>query len=243
MAEPPRIPIILTGTIVPPMAGKVKMAAVNPQIRRSEYLASIAYYRQFAPVYFIENSSYPLLQDPDFAPQPDFFPRQFPISEHPERGKGYQEFEMLDRWLEQEENPPPVWMKISGRYRIQNAAELLAAYSTSTPPPLVIDQSPLKRFARTYLFLATTAYYQKRVRGVYTRCDDTKGKWIERVLFRALREDPDRSFELFRIYPVVEAIQGTTGKRLSKSAFGLALRNKLRAFNLKVDRRYLRFSR
>ncbi|MCY7369077.1 MAG: hypothetical protein LH474_13100, partial [Chamaesiphon sp.] len=55
------IPIILTGTIIPNT--NVRLQHINPEQRRKEYLDCINYYRNFAPVYFLENSSYPVEED------------------------------------------------------------------------------------------------------------------------------------------------------------------------------------
>jgi hypothetical protein len=44
----------------------------------------------------LENSTHALESDPAFQPADGFHVRHFPPSAHPERGKGFQEFEMLD---------------------------------------------------------------------------------------------------------------------------------------------------
>ena len=90
--------IVLTGTIVP---NSNFTTYTNPQVRRAEYLAAIHYYSGFAPVYFLENSAYDLASDPEFISSEDVAIRKFPVSKFAERGKGFQEFEMLDAWLNQ----------------------------------------------------------------------------------------------------------------------------------------------
>ncbi|HEX5398089.1 MAG TPA: hypothetical protein VFY06_03470, partial [Verrucomicrobiae bacterium] len=102
-STPDELPIVLTATIIPNAPGAV---AVDPQTRLAEYLRVAQFCRQFAPVFFLENSSYPLERHPEFAESPRFRVRRFPPSASPERGKGFQEFEMLDAWLASEPQPP-----------------------------------------------------------------------------------------------------------------------------------------
>ena len=58
------IPIVLTATIQPNVTGA---AAANPATRLAEYLAVVEFCQQFAPVFFLENSGYPLERHPQFA--------------------------------------------------------------------------------------------------------------------------------------------------------------------------------
>ena len=236
------IPIVLTGTIIPNGISGVCITC-DPAQRRAEYLENIGFYRKIAPVYFLENSSYPIETDPDFQESPDFFVRRLPHSDAPQRGKGYQEFEMMDRWLQAERNPPSRWLKISGRYRVRNTDALLSTYALRRPTGMIIDQSIRSSFARTFVFLVTTDYYQRHVRGLYEHCDDDKGDWIERVLYRALRDDPARDYEFFGTQPDVTAIQGSTGAKIGYTPISLLVRHMFRRANRLFDRRYLRYVR
>ena len=114
---PNDLAIVLTGTIVPSAPFTVHN---DPRIRRREYLEAIRFYSEFAPVYFLENSPYPLGDDAEFNQFPNVRLRQRPLSTKPERGKGYQEFEMIDGWLLNEPQPPRRWVKITGRYLYRN---------------------------------------------------------------------------------------------------------------------------
>src|SRR5215469_10598384 len=93
------IPVVLTATIKPNVTGA---AAMNPETRLAEYRQVMQFCKQFAPVYFLENSTYPLESQPDFANSDRLRVRRFTPSKNPERGKGFQEFEMLDAWLASE---------------------------------------------------------------------------------------------------------------------------------------------
>src|ERR1043165_2179358 len=116
------IAIILTGAIiVSPGSTAVEDAA----LRRRQYLASVRFYVQFAPVYFLENSGYDLLADADFASVPGLHLRQIAAQESEHRGKGYREFHALDMWYGDEPRPPARILKITGRYLVANIADIL----------------------------------------------------------------------------------------------------------------------
>jgi hypothetical protein len=96
------IPIVLTATVIP---NGVTAAANNPEKRLEEYLAALNFYLSFAPVFFLENSAYPLETHPEFRQTDRLQVRRFKPSADPGRGKGYQEFEMLDAWMSSEVKP------------------------------------------------------------------------------------------------------------------------------------------
>ena len=52
-----QIPIVLTATVIP---NGVTAAASDPEKRLREYMAAVAFYLDFASVFFLENSAYPL---------------------------------------------------------------------------------------------------------------------------------------------------------------------------------------
>jgi hypothetical protein len=113
LSDPHNLSIVLTGTIIPNTT--LHTQYVDPEARRQDYLNAIHFYRNFAPVYFLENSSYDLKGDRAFQAIPKVTVHQFNASS-PARGKGFQEFEMLDQWIAIEPNLPKRWVKITGRY-------------------------------------------------------------------------------------------------------------------------------
>lgn len=117
------IPIVLTGTIIPNT--NIRMKHLDAEKRRKEYLNCINYYRNFAPVYFLENSSYPVEEDLEFTSIPNVEIRKFPVSSFPEKGRGFQEFEMIDSFIKNEKNIPNKFLKITGRYFYTNIKDIL----------------------------------------------------------------------------------------------------------------------
>ena len=113
------MPIVLTGTIIP---DAIKTVHRNWKVRRNEYLGAIRYYKKFSKVYFIENSHYDISHDGEFSSNERFQCFKFGASEEFERGKGYQEFQMLDEFVKAglEENS---FIKVTGRYIYKNFAE------------------------------------------------------------------------------------------------------------------------
>jgi hypothetical protein len=228
--------IVLTGTIVP----NAPFTAHNdPKIRRQEYLTAINFYRQFAPVYFLENSAYALESDGEFNQFPNVMIRHQPASTSPERGKGYQEFEMLDGWLCSEPHPPRRWMKITGRYLYPNIPMLLSDCRGEQSFRIVIDQCLRSRKARGYLFCVETEFYQKYLAGAYRDCDDASGEWIEYVLYRCLSKAPASQVRLFAEEPQLSAISGSTGGNLETPLMKFAMKKMLRRINYLFDKRRL----
>jgi hypothetical protein len=227
------IPVVLTATITPNVPGQV---AANPERRLAEYRRTLQFCQQFAPVYFLENSGYPLERHPEFAESPRLRVRRFAPSANPARGKGYQEFEMLDAWLAGEPEPPPRWLKISGRYHLCNLAEILQECRADPRSAMVIDQLRHLEFARTYLFCVDTAFYRQHLRGLYQQCDDPAGNWIERVLFRELKKAP--AVRLFRTQPHLAVTDGTSGRAFPSGRGQWLGKQWLRGLNRLWDRKY-----
>lgn len=233
------IAIVLTGTIVP----NAPFTAYNdPQVRRREYLEALKFYSQFAPVYFLENSTYPLADDAEFNQLSNVMIRQRPVSALPERGKGYQEFEMIDGWLMNEAPPPSRWIKITGRYLYRNFAALLADCRREQTARIIIDQCPRSQKARSYLFCIETEFYREHIAGAYRECDDPSGNWIEYVLFRRLANlsaSRMRQMRLFAAEPQLQAISGSTGGNLETPPLKFAAKQVLRRINYLFDQRML----
>lgn len=231
--------IVLTATIIPNAAFTVH---ADPAVRRREYLEAIRFYRQFAPVYFIENSAYRLIDDPDFREADGLMVRKQPVSTARERGKGYQEFEMLDAWLASEPAPPRRWIKITGRYLYLNFGALLADCRQSAAR-MIIDQCPRSGKARGYLFCVETEFYRERLTGIFRECDDEAGEWVEHALYRRLAGLPASDVRLFAEEPRLQAISGSTGESISATPLKFAAKRMLRRVNRVFDQQYLWYTR
>lgn len=233
------IAIVLTGTVIPNAPSSLH---ADPEVRRKEYLRALHYYSQFAPVYFLENSSYSLTDDFDFLQMKNVNIVKLPLSSTPEKGKGYQEFEMLDRWIVSAPSPPNRWIKITGRYIYRNIEDLLQACSKNHAE-LIIDQCCRTEMARSYLFCVNTEFYLRYFFSVFRLCDDRKGEWIEKVLFRRIREVPQNTFRLFPLEPDLTGISGSTGGSLEVPRLKYKVKKHLRAINQLLDRQYLWYAR
>lgn len=234
------LPIVLTGTVLPSVAGP---ASGDVATRLAEYLRAIEFYLQYAPVIFLENSTYPLERQAQLWASPGLHVRRFAPSLDPARGKGYQEFEMLDAWLASDPQPPARWLKVTGRYRVLNIATILAECRRDSHTALLIDQVPRASVARTYLFCVQTELYRRRMAGLYRRCDDRAGDWIERVVFRELRGASTTEARFFRTQPRIAAVAGSSGAAFPTGRVQWLFKQVLRRANLLFDRQYLWYAK
>jgi hypothetical protein len=237
---PDELPIVLTATVVPNVTGA---AAADPETRLAEYRQVLQFCQQFAPVFFLENSSYPLERHPEFTGSPRLQVRRFAPSGTPERGKGFQEFEMLDAWLASEPQPPARWLKLTGRYHLLNLAAMLAECRREKKSPLLIDQVCRRRLARTSLFCVSTEFYLTRLRNLYRQCDDRTGDYIENVLFRELAKPTACQVRVFKTQPHLRAQAGSSGMAYPSGNFQWFIKQCLRRINRLVDERRLHYSR
>jgi hypothetical protein len=234
------IPIVLTATVIP---NGITAASIHPETRLAEYVAALKFYLSFAPVVFLENSRYPLEQYPEFRQNPRLRLCRFDPSANPERGKGYQEFEMIDAWLASTVPLPARWLKITGRYQLKNIGTILDECRRNPRAGLIIDQVPRAGMARTYSFCVDTDFYRERIGGLYRQCDDRTGNWIERILFRELKKASADEVRLFATQPRIAAIAGSSGAAFPTGRSQWLVKQTLRSVNRLVDRRYLWYTR
>lgn len=211
--------VVLTGTIVP---NAIFVAHGDFRERRDEYLQAIEYYRRFAPVYFLENSSYDIFADKDFFKYENVMVRKFPLSEHFDKGKGYQEFEMIDRWVCSEKSIPSRWIKVTGRYIFSNFEDIYSDCLGSSDHIIIEQRIPPAKIARTDLFCVSTSFYCDTFLGLYRGCDDSKGRWIEHLVREKLQHVG--GFRTFRIMPLGQGVSGSTG-----AVFSAGLRKRLKS--------------
>lgn len=230
-----KVSIVLTGTIVPNTVLFSKY--LDPQVRRKEYLTAIHFYRNFGTVYFLENSSYPLEEDNEFCSIPNVIIRKFPISNFPDRGKGFQEFEMLDAWINSEIDIPPKWIKVTGRYLYKNFQKILDECFTRNQS-IIINQYKFAKRADVALFCTTTDFYQNHIIDMYQKCDDSKDIIVENVMNATLSKIDKISLTRFKVYLKCIAISGSTGKIIS-NIFLDAVNASISSCTYLLDRRYI----
>jgi hypothetical protein len=189
--------IIITGTVIP----NVKIfESETPQIRRKQYLDVLLYYqKKFSePIYFLENSTYDFSNDDDFN---RLFDRnvqliKFPLSDKIFEGKGYQEFQMIDQFIQKTTSDFSSFVKITGRYKFHNIIYLIDIPCNG----LVIDIYRRQKWAVTNIFYSTYDFYQKYLLNIYSEVNDSKGQAIERRIYKKISRDD--LWEFIKIFPV-----------------------------------------
>lgn len=231
--------IVLTGTIIP---NSTMVVISDPTIRRNEYLKAINFYRQFAHVFFLENSSYPLMSDAEFTAIPNLSIRKFAPSKFFERGKGFQEFEMLDKWIESETTLPQKWLKITGRYIYYDIDKILNDCNSNQESKIIIDQHIFFKRAQTAIFCVNTDYYKQNIYGIYHLCDDRTGEWVERVLYRKLMTLKNSDFQIFSFHPSFAGTSGSTGQSYKNKTWIHSIKLAARKINFLIDKKYIWYS-
>ena len=201
------IPIVLTGTITP---RAIYTVHADPQQRRREYRDAIAWYAQFAPVHFLENSGFRFASDPEFSGIADVTYFEHPPSGQFDKGKGFQEFEMLDAWVAAAAPLPARFLKITGRYIVTNIGAVLADCAADAAADALLERKLWPAHsARTDVACFDSAFYKAHIAGAYLRCDDSAGMYIENVLRRQLDDEP--RIRVFRHFPVKTGTNGSKG--------------------------------
>jgi len=207
------IPIVLTGTIIP---NSIKVVHRDWKKRRSEYLDAIKYYRKFSKVYFLENSRYDLSHDREFSNDERFGCFKFEASEKFDKGKGYQEFQMLDQFVKHGLSEDS-FVKVTGRYIYENFDQIFSLIvRESRKYGLIIDAFCRRKIALTSLFYVTKHVYSEQFQNCYLEMDDSKDIWAEHVFYRRLGNV--RSYTFFPTTPILNAISGSTGSRTKVNA-------------------------
>lgn len=234
------LPIVITGTIIP-QASFVQIA--DWQVRRQQYLEALRYFCERGyQVFFLENSAYDLDADPDFD-MPHLTTLKLRDDEpggH-QRGKGYQEFKMLDRFLASE-LAPRRFIKLSGRRTLHQIIYFQHRYRT--PGKQWFDLWQNDGFADTTFFCCDLDFYDRHLRNLYTQANDTTGHIIEKVVYAALHELSDIYFH--PLTPLFTGQHGTSGNTLKgKYHFPTEMRRKLRSIlgKHKLDKRILDWPR
>ncbi len=204
------IPIVLTGTIIP---NSIIVTHSNWKIRRREYLDAITYYKKFSKVYFLENSHYDLSHDDKFSNDENFQCFKFKPSKEFERGKGYQEFQMLDEFVKHKLNED-CFMKVTGRYIYKNFGDLFSfCLRSKCKYDLIIDAVMRRKRACTSLFYVKRSIYLQGLQCSYLEMDDSRGVWAEHIIYKVLQNID--SYIYFPELPILNSISGSTGVKIT----------------------------
>ena len=224
------IPILLTATIIP---NSVYTEYLDINKRKKDYINSINYYKKFSTVYFIENSGYSISDDIDF-------PRDINIiyitifnnnSGDWERGKGYQEFRMIDEFVNTflKEN---TFIKITGRYIFNNFDILYKQIIKSKKINLnivLIDLYEKLGKCNSQIFYISKKNYLKYINGCYLDMNDSEGIWAEHVIYNRIKGMD--SYYRFDRLPITKVISGSSAKKYRINLLRIILSNLIRSLS------------
>ncbi len=228
-----QISLCLTGTIVP---ASDMVHRRDVALRVSDYKTALEFYLNSTPypVVFAENSEYDIEGDADLRPLLDH-PRlrvmRVPPHRDTSRGKGFQEFHMLDQVVGSGALGER-FAKITGRYIVENATAILS----KSLKPLHIDLHRKMRVALTGFFLIDTALYRSFVQGAYAEANDAAGRYIEHVLYDRITARPELyvQTDLLPANPRYVGVPGSHGGSLNRHPVKMWLRARERALNRRL---------
>lgn len=217
--------ILVTATVFP---NSIQTVVTNWEHRVSEYLNNLEFYTDLfpnEPIYLVENSGYNFNEDKRFdqlLQKNSISIISLPKSKYFSKGKGYQEFEMIDAVIPQLELKYNQFIKLTGRYKINNIVKLV-----DTPPEgIIIDQYKPIHTALTNVFYCDMKFYRKFLFGKYKLADDSIGRIIEFIVYEQLQQVPDqRKIQLFKEQLKLEGISGSYGEALDKNPIKEWVRN------------------
>lgn len=217
--------ILLTGTIIP---NSIYTSYNDPLVRLKEYLSAIKFYKeQFKndDIYFLENSEFDLDQNSDYLKLKQEIPFEVirsPKSEKFNEGKGYQEFEMVDKAIDLLKAKYHSFIKITGRYLVSNAF----AITDFECKGLVIDLNKREKKALTYFMYFTSEFYTHYLKGEYKNVNDNGGVFIEHVIYKKIIQNNLLSYcQLFHRTPLLTGITGSYGFAIKRNKFRVLIRN------------------
>lgn len=215
--------ILFTATVEPSVSEVVKS---DPQERLNEYLDSLAFYAEKTelPIYVLENSGYPLELDVRFCELKARYKIQL-LELKPEsnqsRGKGYQEFAMIDKAIGILGNRLKRFAKVTGRYKVLNFQRLVTGRK-----PLQMDLHKRKKIGITSFFVVDTSFYRKHLMGCFREVHDGEERYIEHVVYDTIiRRELQHDVEMFRENPELVGTSGSYGGPLHRHPMKMALRN------------------
>jgi hypothetical protein len=220
-----RICLLFTGTVIP---NSNFVAHADPVVRLKEYSDNLAFYASLlpgTPIYFLENSAYDFSANAEFQKLlagKNITLLKFPVSDKFSQGKGYQEFEMLDKAIESLRTKYDAFVKVTGRYRVHNLRGLL----TSIRSNFVADSHRKPQVTLTNVFYTTAEFYLANLKGLYTQVDDSKGIFIEKLVYQQLqRKKLFSETNMFRVNPVITGTSGSYGGTLNRNKIKMKIRN------------------
>ena len=220
--------LIITATIDP---NSNFVSQSNLKERRNEYLEALKYYVNIfkGDIYFAENSNYDFEEDKEFKVLFELnhvFSLAFSKSPEIEKGKGYQEFAVLDAIVLKLEKQYDEFIKVSGRYVTANFEKLIQ----QTNKGIIIDRHQKKKIAITSFFRCKMNFYQSHLTSCYQKVNDGKGVFIEHIVYDKLNNLDINLMNLFFENPIYKGVSGSYGGDLNRHHLKMKIRNIERKF-------------
>lgn len=221
--------LCLTGTIAP----HADHVAITDAAERLEaYKKAISFYLDETgfQIAFLENSDFDLSGDVHFNRWLDherFSVHRYPHHPDTSRGKGFQEFFMLDRFV-REDLSTPMMLKVTGRYLVRNIMQL----ASGIQGPLTIDMHRKLRVAITSVFAVERNTYLDYLADAYLEACDAEGRYIEHVIYQKVASsDLAERTQLLPHNPLLEGVSGSYGGSLQRNKYKMMLRSVERSLN------------
>ena len=216
--------LLITGTVIP---NSNYVSITNVDERLKEYYEALKYYSENfknEPIYFLENSNY------DFSTN-DLFSKlfqdgkitlvKFPVSDNYNEGKGFQEFEMIDKAVESLIDKHHSFIKITGRYIVRNLNYAVDKVISG----LIIEQHKKKKIAMTNVFCSTFDFYKKHLKGAFREANDSKGIIIEQIVYGKISPPHiNTQTRLFKRNLQIEGVSGSYGLPIKRNRLKMLLR-------------------
>jgi hypothetical protein len=217
--------LLLTGTIN--VYNKQFTVLTNVDQRRMDYVDTIRYYLQHYPyrIVFVENSGENISGYFEAAIKDQRLEvLSFEGNSYPEElGKGLGEMNCIEYAVNNARlfTDNHFIFKITGRYRIANFPAFIRRYERQRSMELMADLTDNFRHSISAIFGFKKFFAQQYLFKHAHLLNDSKGFFFEHALSKAVTEAVSNGihFELFRHYPKLVAISGTTGKPYRKSFF------------------------
>lgn len=193
--------------------------------RRKEYMQAIEFYGQHltADIFFAENSGYDIKGDGEFSETLEKYNvkvLEMTREKNESKGKGYQEFSMLDRFVDNFCEKYDSFAKITGRYIVKNVENLFYLPCEG----MVVDRHAKMKVAITGFFICEMEFYKKELKNAYKKADDEKGYFIEHVLYEILNNTAGKA-RLFPKNPLYTGRSGSYGGSLHRNPLKMKIRN------------------
>lgn len=217
--------ILITGTVIP---NSNYVSHADPEKRLKEYYEALLFNSGVLSnddIYFLENSDYDFSTDEKFQKlfkEKNITLVKFPKSQKYEQGKGYQEFEMLDKTMIQLGEKYKSFIKLTGRYKVLNIEELTGIECEN----IVIDCHKKPAVAQTNVFYCTFDFYKNNLMGLFKESDDSQLMFIEKIVYKKLMlPGVIEKIKMFPKNPIVKGISGSYGSSLNRNKTKMKLRN------------------